>query len=118
MLIIVEAAIVADSNSKHPLNSPWMESQTVPQTALPRCAGQKRYYFSILPCVSSVCKVVCAVLWVILRILQKELSGTMNAGLNGRGAAVCHVCNLLDGIPLHTQDQGGAVDWWHLIENF
>ena len=42
----------------------------------------------------------------------------MNAGLNGRGAAVCHVCNLLDGIPLHTQDQGGAVDWWHLIENF
>ena len=42
--------------------SPWLECQTAPQTALPRCAGQARCCFSILPCVSSVCKVVCAVL--------------------------------------------------------
>lgn len=39
------------------------------------------------------------VLWVILRILQKELPGPMNAGFDGRGAAICYVRNLLDGIP-------------------
>lgn len=58
------------------------------------------------------------VLWVILRILQKELPGPMNAGFDGRGAAICYVRNLLDGIPLHTQNQGGAVNGWHLIEAF
>ena len=53
------------------------------------------------------------VLWVILRILQKELPGPMNAGFDGRGAAICYVRNLFDGIPLHTQNQGGAVNGWH-----